>query len=602
MKVSLRRLSRFYMPHIRFLYLGLFLLVFAAGLGIAYPYLLRTIVNQVIENHHYGELPWLVGAILAAAIVKGVFQFGQAYSSQVFGSLTGFDLRNALYHKLNHQSFTFLDDMHTGDLMSRLTADLDAVRMFLSFGINNLMNLFLLVCFSIGFMLYLNVWLALVLIGLMPILAFIAIRFGSHLRPAFSRVRVSLGTLNSGVQENLMGMRTVKSFAQEPHEIGKFGDRNDAYFDANIGTAVLWRRYFPLMESIGNFGVVLILFIGGLLVMKRVMNLGDLVAFLSILWTIIWPMAQLGFFLNNLTQAVAAGDRLLELLEAENDIEPVDRPHSEQAAGSAVDKRKVAGKVSFDNVSVTYGDETVLKDIQVEVQPGETVALLGLTGAGKSTLVNLLPRFYDVSKGNVRIDDKDVREWDIQELRRSIAMVFQEPFLFSTTIFANIAYGRPDASMEDVRRAAAIADAEEFISQMPDGYYTLVGERGMGLSGGQKQRIALARAILQDPSILILDDATSAVDMETEYEIQQALQRVLRDRTTFVIAHRISTLKRANQIFVIDGGRIVQRGVHDELLRQEGLYQEIFSMQFQDFESLENHGNAVGSTGRGNRS
>lgn len=602
LQISIQRLNRFYKPHIRFLYLGLFFLVFAAGLGIGYPFLLRMIVNQVIQQHHYDRLPWLIGAILLTAAVKGGFQFAQAYSAQVFGSLTGFDLRNALYHKLNHQSFTFFDDMHTGDLMSRLTADLDAVRMFLSMGINNLMNVALIVCFSIGFMLYLNVWLALVLIGLMPILTILAIRFGRRLRPAFSRVRVSLGALNSGVQENLMGVRTVKSFAQEPQEIGKFSERNDAYFEANIGTAVVWRRYFPVMESIGNIGVVLILFIGGQFVMHNAMSLGDLVAFLSVLWTIIWPLAQLGFFLNNLTQGIAAGDRLLEVLEADNDIEPRDtvvspvkpsgsaNPSSQPSPSSSVNpeyERTMRGNVVFDDVTVDYGDEHVLEDIHVEVEPGETVALLGLTGAGKSTLVNLLPRFYDVTDGSVRIDGVDVRQWDIQELRRQIAMVFQEPFLFSTTIFANIAYGRPDASMDDVRQAAQVADADEFIRQMPDGYYTLVGERGMGLSGGQKQRIALARAILQNPSILVLDDATSAVDMETEYQIQQSLERILKDRTTFVIAHRISTLKRATQILVIDGGRIVERGVHDELLQKEGLYKEIFDMQFQDFEALD---------------
>ena len=310
--------------------------------------------------------------------------------------------------------------------------------------------------------------------------------------------------------------------------------------------------------------------------MNHSMNLGDLVAFLSVVWFMIWPMSQLGFFLNNWTQAIASGSRLLEILEEKVAVENPSNSY----------RQPMRGHVEFQGVTVKYGEEQVLSEVNLEALPGQTIALLGLTGAGKSTLVNLLPRFYDVAAGVLKIDGVHVQEWDLQELRRQVAVVFQEPFLFSTTIFANIAYGNPDASMEEVQNAARLADAAEFIEQLPEGYRTLVGERGLGLSGGQKQRIALARAILMNPAVLVLDDATSAVDMETEYKIQQALMQVMHGRTTFVIAHRISSLKRANQILVLDGGKIVQRGTHEELLKQDGRYRQIFDMQFQDFESL----------------
>jgi ATP-binding cassette, subfamily B, multidrug efflux pump len=573
-----RRLFRFYRPYLGWLYVSLALLVIATALGLVYPYLLKTIVNQVIMAGHYQQLPLLVAGILVAALFKGIFNFSFQYLGQVFGAKSGLDLRNALYRKLNMQPFSYYDQVHTGDLMSRMTADLDAFRMFLAFGINNLVNLVLIIIFGIGLMVSMNGWLALVIACLMPILAVTAVRFDGRLRPTYRHIRKTLGTLNSGVQETIMGMRTVKSFAKEDREITKFTDRNDAYFDANMDATQLWKKFFPFIEFVGNFGVVLILFVGGILVMHhKSMNLGDLVAFLSVVWSLIWPLSNLGFFLNNLTQAVAAGDRLLEVLESPDEL----------ADHGAEHQAPIRGHVEFDSVTMRYGTETVLKDVSLTAEPGETIALVGLTGAGKSTIVNLLPRFYDVESGQVKIDRVNVRDWDLQSLRNQIAVVFQEPFLFSTTIFSNIAYGNPNATMDDVRRAAEMADAAEFIERLPEGYYTLVGERGLGLSGGQKQRLALARAILMNPSVLVLDDATSAVDMETEYKIQQDLERVMSGRTTFIIAHRISSVKRANQILVIEQGRVVQRGTHDELLQQTGgLYRQIFDMQFQDFESV----------------
>ncbi len=570
------RLRSYYQPYLRYLWFSLTTLGLATALGLIYPYVLKLIIDRVVIGHAYGNLFPYLAVIAAAALAKGVCNFAQQYLGQVFGINTAYRLRNDLYRKLNMQSFSYYDHVHTGDLMSRLTADLDAFRQFLAFGLNNFVSFLLLTVFGLGLMFSMNVKLTLAVICLMPVLAYVAVRFDNKLWPAYISVRQKLGRLNTSVQENIMGVRTVKSFAREDHEVRRFGERNDEYFSSNIRTANLWKNYFPYMELIGNLEVAVVLLVGGYFVAARQMPLGDLVAFFSILWYIIQPMSQLGYLLNTWTQSQAAGLRLLEILEAP---QAVDSP-------SEVYEGELQGHVVFRNVNLVHEGNPVLRSIDFEVLPGRTVALLGLTGAGKSSIVNLIPRFYDATSGQVLVDGVDVREWDLQALRRQVAVVFQESFLFSTTIFANIAYGHPDASMEDVQRAAELAHAAEFIDQLPQGYETLVGERGLGLSGGQKQRIALARAILADPRILILDDATSAVDMETEFEIGQALQDVMRGRATFVIAHRISSLKRADQILVIDEGRIVQRGTHDQLLREDGLYRVIFDMQFRDHDSF----------------
>lgn len=553
------------------------MLAMTIALGLVYPKMLSLFINRVVIDRQFSlVLPYL-GIIVGAAVVKSGVNFGQQFVGQLFGLHAVYDLRNELYRKLNRQPFSYYDNVHTGDLMSRLTADLDAFRQFLAFGFNGLVNFVLLLVFGLGLMFSLNVWLTLAMMVLMPVLGFVAVKFDSLLWPAYKGVRKSLGRLNTMVQENIMGVRTVKSFAREPQEVVKFTDQNTDYYDHNIRTTNLWKRFFPYMELIGNLEASIAIIVGGWLVFTHRMSPGDWAAFLSTMWFITAPMFQLGYQLNNYTQSVASGERLLEILDTDNNIQSPAGAHAET----------VRGAVEFSGVDLVYGQSTAIHDINFRVEPGQTVAILGKTGAGKSSLVNLIGRFYDVSSGSVKVDDVDVRAWDLDALRSRISFVFQESFLFSTTIFANIAYGNPDATVADVERAARLADAAEFIDALPDGYHTMVGERGLGLSGGQKQRIALARAILANPSILILDDATSAVDMETEYEIQQALGSVMQGRTTFIIAHRISSLKRANIILVMDHGHIVQRGTHRDLLASDGLYREIFDMQFKDHEAFE---------------
>lgn len=553
------------------------MLAMTTALGLVYPKVLSLVINKVILSHEYGlVIPYLI-IIIAAALVKSLVNFGQQYTGQLFGLKAVYDLRNELYRKLNRQSYTYYDNVHTGDLMSRMTADLDAFRQFLAFGFNGMVNFVLLLAFGLGLMFSLNVWLTLAMLVLLPVLGFIAVKFDGLLWPAYKGVRKSLGRLNTKVQENIMGVRTVKSFAREPYEVDKFTENNTEYYSHNLKTMSLWKTFFPYMELVGNLEAAIAVIFGGWLVFTHHMSPGNWAAFLSTMWFITAPMFQLGYQLNMYTQSVAAGERLLEILDTDNAVESL--PNGR--------KDDVQGHVVFHNVDLMYGSSAALRGIDFEAQPGQTIAILGKTGSGKTSLVSLIGRYYDVTSGSVSVDGTDVREWNLDALRRRVAFVFQETFLFSSTIFANIAYGHPDASVEDVERAARMADAAEFIDSLPEGYHTIVGERGLGLSGGQKQRIALARAILSDPSILILDDATSAVDMETEYEIQQALEQVMKGRTTFIIAHRISSLKRADIILVMDEGRVVERGTHEELLRGGGLYREIFDMQFQDHDRFE---------------
>ncbi|WP_229106268.1 ABC transporter ATP-binding protein, partial [Paenibacillus sp. 1001270B_150601_E10] len=403
------------------------------------------------------------------------------------------------------------------------------------------------------------------------------IRFENKIHPAFREMRKTFSSLNTAVQENITGVRTVKSFAREPYEVEKFVDRNNAYKDNQIHIANLWGNYFPVMEVLASVSVVILLGAGGAFVIQEKLTLGELVAFFSMIWYIIGPMWGLGFHINNYTQAKSSGERVLELLNSEEDI--VSKPNAVQLKDD-----QVKGHVQFEHVSFGYeGELHAVHDININAEPGKVIGLLGGTGAGKSTIIQLLMRAYDVQEGQVKLDGIDVRDIDTTSLRRQIATVFQETFLFSSTIRNNIAYGRHDVTEEDIVRVAKLAKAHDFILELPLGYDTIVGERGLGLSGGQKQRIAIARALLNDPKILILDDATSAVDMETEHEIQEGFKEVMRGRTVFIIAHRISSLRQADEILVLDKGHVLQRGTHDELIHVPGTYQDVYHIQYADY-------------------
>lgn len=549
------------------------------ALGLVNPDLLRLVIDRVIIEGEYQWLPHLSLAVVGVAILRAVFQYGRSYIGHVFGANSVYELRNHLYERLQSLSFSYYDRARTGDLMSRLAGDTEVLRQFLSFGFAHLLQFIFLFLFGLVRMLMIDWQLTLWALITMPFLSFMAARFHVQVHPAFVRLRESLADMSSVVQESITGIRTVKSFNQEARQVDIFEGKVNGYIGRHMAAVRIWTRYFPSMELMGNISVLILLFVGGRRVMAGALSLGDLAAMLTLIWFLVEPLQQLGYQINNLTQSLAAGGRILEVMRTRRDV---------RSRSNADALMQVRGHVRFEGVSFTYrGTKTpALADIDLDVPPGTVVGILGPSGAGKSTLVSLIPRFYDVSAGRVTIDGVDVRDVGLESLRQQVGVVFQETFLFSTTLRENIAFARREASFEEIVAAAKRAKAHEFIMELPQGYDTLVGERGMGLSGGQKQRIAIARALLADPRILILDDATAAVDMETEHEIQQALRELMRGRTTFIIAHRISSVKDADQIIVLDGGRIVESGNHESLQALGGAYKRICDVQLYDHASI----------------
>ncbi|GIP48685.1 putative ABC transporter ATP-binding protein [compost metagenome] len=572
----LRQLRGYYQAKLNYLVLSILCLAAATGLGLVYPMLLRKLIDDVIRPGNYGEVVWIAAMAVSVVAVKALLQFLHGFFGGRLGNYLAYRLRNACYEKLQFLSFRYYDTAKTGDLMSRLTGDLEAIRNFVGFGFAQLLNLVLMVTFGSAVMLSIHWQLTLLTMITIPFLAGVALKFESKIHPAFQEMRQALSSLTTAVQENVTGVRTVKSFAREPHEVEKFSHRNERYKDNQIFAATLWSKFFPVMELLASISVAVLLAAGGTLVIKEQLTLGDLVAFFSLIWFIIGPMWGLGFHINNYTQSKASGERVLEILNQPIDVK-------DEARAVELDPEQVRGDVQFDRVTFAYGNKMpAVVDIEFHASPGSVIGFLGGTGSGKSTIIQLLMRAYDVNKGHIRLDGKDIREINVRSLRSQIATVFQETFLFSSTIKGNIAYGMNNVSMEQIIRVAQLAKAHDFIMELPDGYDTVVGERGLGLSGGQKQRIAIARALLKNPKILILDDATSAVDMETEQEIQSGFQEVMRGRTTFIIAHRISSLRHADEILVLNEGRVVQRGKHEQLIEVPGPYRDVYRIQYAD--------------------
>lgn len=570
-----KKLKEYYWPNKHLFFWSLFMLLITLLITVAYPIILQQTIDRVITGEQY-DLAWtLAGIFLALMVVKGIATYIGQYTGDMFGIRSVYELRNALYAKLQRLPFSYYDNAKTGDLMSRLTADVEGFRFFLSFGFVELFRLVFLVSVSLCVMFYYSVSLTFVSMMAMPLLIVAVLRFDKKVHPAFRGIRKSFGKLNTNVQENISGIHTVKSLSRESFQINKFNDSNTDYKDRYLFTSDIWAKYFPVMEFLGNISVVFLFGYGGFLVMEGQLQIGELVAFYSLLGYIIFPIMNLGFTVNLFSQSKASGERLLEVIEAP---EPI---HSMEGA---IDGSNMKGQVSFENVTLQYReeDQVALDQVNLEVAAGKQVGLIGATGSGKTSLTQLLTRFYEPTEGIVKIDGLPVNEYTLPSLRSKIGFVLQESFLFSSSIKSNISYGYPDASMEEIIDAAKRANAHEFIMELPKGYDTMLGERGLGLSGGQKQRIAIARALCQNPAILVLDDATSAVDMKTELHIQEALEEVMKGRTTFIIAHRISSVKHADELIVFEHGKIVQRGTHDELIQEEGLYKRIYEIQYKD--------------------
>lgn len=567
-----RALKAYYLGDRKWIALATFFLLTSTALSMVYPVLFRYLVDDVIGPGKYGLVPRVALMALVAAALRSLFYFLFAHFGGRVSNRIAYRLRNALYTKLQKLSFSFYDKAKTGDLMSRATSDLETVRHFYGHELPNMFNYVGGIVFAAALMLTMSWQLTLYSLISLPLLVLLALLFQRKIEPAFRRVRLSNSGLSSAAQENISGVRTVKAFARERHEIVKFDAQSTEYKEANVETASIISNYLPLMELAANLCVVILLGAGGYLVFQDQVSLGELVAFCNIIWTIIGSLWHTGYHINVYTQTKAACERIVEILHQHVHVKNGEHPITLPAASWK-------GHVRFEDVSFSYdGSHQAISHIDIDAPSGAVIGILGGTGSGKTSIVQLLMRAYNVKSGRLTIDGIDVRDIDIHDLRREMAFVFQETFLFSSTIRNNIAYGSPDADQEQIEWAAKLAMAHDFISELPEGYDTVVGERGLGLSGGQKQRIAIARALLKRPKLLVLDDATSAVDMETERRIQLGLSE-LAGCTLFLIAHRISSLQAADEIVVLSEGRIVQRGMHGELLQEKGIYANTYRIQ-----------------------
>jgi ATP-binding cassette subfamily B multidrug efflux pump len=547
------------------------LLVNAANL--VSPKLLQRLIDDGVAALDMDVVWGVVIALFGVAIVRGLFNFLQGYLGEVASQGVAYELRNSIFEKLQNLSFSYHDRSHTGKLMTRMTSDVELVRMFLGRGLVMLVSSIVLLIGTLVMLFLMNWKLTLLVMLVIPGVGFIFMLFVKKIMPMSRTVQQKLGVLNTILQENLSGMRIVKAFAREGYEIERYSEANVDFLDANISMIKLFTTFSPLVFFMGNIGMVIVVGVGGLFVINGTLSLGELVAFTGYLIYLLMPMFMMGMIGAMLSRAEASAQRLFEVLDAESDVKD---------APDAVTLPKVDGRVELRDVRFRYigAESDVVTDLSFVAEPGQTIAILGQTGAGKSSIITLIPRFYDVAEGQVLIDGQDVRKVTLDSLRSQIGIVLQETTLFSGTIRKNIAYGRPEASVKKVEAAAKAAQAHEFILEQPEGYETVVGERGVGLSGGQKQRIAIARALLLDPRILIMDDSTSSVDAETEYKIQQALEDLQKGRTTFVIAQRISTVRNADKILVLDKGVLAAEGTHEELQRTSELYMEIIETQF----------------------
>lgn len=510
-------------------------------------------------------------SLVLIALLEGVLNFLQRYILTIISQRASFDLRDDMYNSLLNQSFSFYDHQRTGQLMARATGDINVLGRFFNFAFRMIISSGLLLLLVLYSMITLNLKLTIVSGMILPFI-FVSTRiYSKKIRPLWSDVREQNGVITSLIQENLSGVRVIRGFSREDYELEKFGVDVQKFFDINMSIAKLRAFFMPLVNFISAFGVVLIIWYGGTQVIVAALSIGGMVAFYFYLTKLMRPVRMIGFMTSMFIRTLAAAERVFEIIDAEVDVSD---------KNGAQPLRKIEGRITFEEVWFSYDEKNmVLKDISLEISSGQTIAILGATGSGKSSIINLIPRFYDVTKGSIKVDGIDLRDSTIKSLRRHIGIVRQDPFIFSTSLRENIAYGVEDAKIEKVVEAAKQAKIHEFIDSLPDGYNTKVGERGVTLSGGQKQRIAIARALLKNPKILILDDSTSSVDTQTEYEIQLALDELLENRTTFIITQRLSSIKKADYIVVLEDGKIAEEGQHRDLMDKQGIYYKLYRTQ-----------------------
>jgi len=520
-------------------------------------------------------------AIVVFAFGRGLAAFGQQFLGETIGQTIAYDIRNDVYNNLQRLSYAYHDKVQTGQIMSRVTQDVEGIRMFFSMGLLRTMNIALVLAIAVGGMFWINWELALVSIVTLPFLIYRSFVMARQIRPIWMSIQQNQGEMTQVAEEGLSGIRVVKAFSREDFESEKFREAARNQADLSYLSSTTMAKHAPLMLGLGQLQIALTVGVGAWFISRGQLSESDLLAFILWLSLLQMPVRMIGFAVTFFSRAVTAGERIFELIDAQSEV---------QEKADARPLTDVRGHVRFEDVSFGYDNvSAVLQNVDIDAKPGSVVALLGPTGSGKSTVVNLIPRFYDVSQGRITVDGVDIRDVTLESLRKNIGIVQQDVFLFVGTVRDNIAYGRPDASQEEIERAAKAARIHDFIMSLPYGYDEWVGERGVTLSGGQKQRIAIARTLLLDPKILIFDDSTASVDSQTEFLIQQALHELMEGRTTFVIAQRLRTVMRADEIVVLDRGQIVQRGSHDELLAQDGLYRRIYDLELRDQEEALGH-------------
>jgi len=571
---ALARTLSYLKPYLLLAFLALVALAISSGGNLVIPGLSQRIIDEGIAEQDAQRILVLAGVIVGIALLRAVFTFLQGYLSARVSQGVAYDLRNTLYEKIQRLSFSYHDQAQTGQLLTRATSDVELVQQFLGMALLQALGALILLLGSITLMVRTSPRTAMVLLGLVPVAIGVFAYFFSKARPLFTEGQKRLSDLNVTLQENLVGVRVVRAFVRRAYEIARFTQRNQAVLDVQLQVGRIMAVAIPLVFFITNVATLAVTWIGGIQVIGGTMTVGELVAFTNYILMAIFPIFMLSFLMASIAQASAGAERILEVLDTETTIQ--EKPDAQPLP-------EIKGRLRFDHVWFRYFDSQpwILKDINFVAEPGQRVAILGATGSGKSTVINLIPRFYDVTEGRVLVDAYDVRDVSLESLRQQVGIVLQETLLFAGTVHENISFGRPDATMEDIVRVAQAAQAHDFIMSFPDGYETQVGERGVTLSGGQKQRIAIARTLLVAPQILILDDATSSVDFQTELKLRQALEGLMLGRTSFIIAQRVSTVRDADLVLVLEQGEVVAMGQHDDLLEESAIYAEIYYSQLE---------------------